>query len=310
MSTDFNDKDPLAIAFGRGHLALSLPPEAAPTLVRKRKFPKLKDAGGKIAQALNAPIGSAPLRELARGKQSACILICDITRPVPNQLFLRPMIENLIAAGVPLERIPCSSRPGCIVRTRATSWPSWSAIPGCSRKCGSRIISRATTPSTSISASPRTRGTPVKIDRRFVEADLRIATGLVEPHFMAGYSGGRKVDRAGRGARRDDPHLPFRALHGGPAGGPVQPRRQSAARGAARDRAHARRVYALNTVIDEDRDLVCVNFRRGHREPSGRGGIRRAAAESPGRPRNSGPSSPPPPAIRSTRPTTRRSRAW
>src|SRR5207253_10921773 len=38
-----------------------------------------------------------------------------------------------------------------------------------------------------------TRATPVKLDRRFVEADLRIATGLVEPHFMAGYSGGRKV---------------------------------------------------------------------------------------------------------------------
>ena len=39
----------------------------------------------------------------------------------------------------------------------------------------------------------RTHGVPVKLDRRLVEADLKIATGLVEPHFMAGWSGGRKV---------------------------------------------------------------------------------------------------------------------
>ena len=45
----------------------------------------------------------------------------------------------------------------------------------------------------SIWATPRDARTPVKIDRRFLEADLRIATGLVEPHFMAGWSGGRKV---------------------------------------------------------------------------------------------------------------------
>ena len=78
-----------------------------------------------------------------------------------------------------------------------------------------------------------TRGTPVRIDRRFVEADLRIATGLVEPHFMAGWSGGRKVVAPGVAGHETDPHLPFRPLHGRPAGGPVQSGRQSAARGAA-----------------------------------------------------------------------------
>jgi lactate racemase len=49
------------------------------------------------------------------------------------------------------------------------------------------------------------RGVPVKLDRRFIEAEIRIATGLVEPHFMAGYSGGRKVVApARRGGRRDN----------------------------------------------------------------------------------------------------------
>src|SRR5580658_10176737 len=60
-ATLMNEKVPLTIAFGRGHLSLSLPREAAPTVVRKRSLPKLKDAAAAIAQALDAPIGSAPL---------------------------------------------------------------------------------------------------------------------------------------------------------------------------------------------------------------------------------------------------------
>ena len=63
-----------------------------------------------------------------------------------------------------------------------------------------------------------TRGTPVKIDRRFVEAEVRIATGLVEPHFMAGYSGGRKVIAPRRCPSGHHSHVSQRPFHGGPAG--------------------------------------------------------------------------------------------
>src|SRR6202012_6115490 len=76
-----------------------------PTIIRKGSMPKLADPSGAIAAAFRQPIGSAPLAELARGKKSACILICDITRPVPNRLFLRPMIETMVAAGIPLAAI-------------------------------------------------------------------------------------------------------------------------------------------------------------------------------------------------------------
>ena len=70
-----------------------------------------------------------------------------------------------------------------------------------------------------------TRGTPVKLDRRFVDADLRIATGLVEPHFMAGWSGGRKV--VAPGVAHEDTIRTFHnaAVHGGSGRHPVQPRR-------------------------------------------------------------------------------------
>ena len=93
-----------SVAYGRDHLPLVLPPEAEPTVIRKATLPKLPDAAGAIHAAL-ASRRAPPLAELARGRRSACILICDITRPVPNQLFLRPMIEILTAAGIPLARI-------------------------------------------------------------------------------------------------------------------------------------------------------------------------------------------------------------
>ena len=73
---------------------MRLPAGAQPTLIRKRPMPKLPDPHAAIRAALAQPIGAPPLAELARGRRSACILICDITRPVPNRLFLRPMIET------------------------------------------------------------------------------------------------------------------------------------------------------------------------------------------------------------------------
>src|ERR1700722_11374521 len=73
------------------------------TLIEKGKLQKLVDPAAAVRQALSEPINSTPLAELARGRKSACILICDITRPVPNHLFLRPMIETMVASGIALD---------------------------------------------------------------------------------------------------------------------------------------------------------------------------------------------------------------
>src|SRR5208283_1567863 len=94
-----------SVAYGRGHLPLILPPKAEPTVIRKATLPKLPDPIGAIHSTFRNPINAPGLAELARGRRSACILVCDITRPVPNRLFLKPMVETLTAAGIPLERI-------------------------------------------------------------------------------------------------------------------------------------------------------------------------------------------------------------
>ena len=80
----------IALPFGRGTLPVDLPPELSVTVVRKPPMPVVADPAAAVRHALAHPIGLPPLAQSARGHDSACILICDITRPVPNGLLLRP----------------------------------------------------------------------------------------------------------------------------------------------------------------------------------------------------------------------------
>jgi len=86
-------------------LSLILPEAAQAHLIEKPAFPPAADPKAQIHAALEKPYGSPGLSTLAKGKRSACILICDITRPVPNRLFLRPMIETMCASGIPKDNI-------------------------------------------------------------------------------------------------------------------------------------------------------------------------------------------------------------
>jgi lactate racemase len=252
--------DELRISYGRGHLALTLPAAARPTVVRKTTLPKLADPAGAIASAFERPFGSAPLAALAEGRRNACILICDITRPVPNRLFLRPMIETLTASGVPLDGISILvatglHRPNLGEELAELVGDPWVLehvrVENHYARDDANHVDLGRT---------RTRGTPVKLDRRFVKAELRIATGLVEPHFMAGWSGGRKVVAPGVAH-----HETIRTFHSARfmedplaiqcnlVGNPLHEEQLEIVRMLGE-------VHALNVVLDEDRDLVCATF--------------------------------------------------
>ena len=251
---------PLAISYGKGHLNLKLPADAQPTVIRKPPLPKIANPHGAIRRALDQPIGAPPFKELAHGRRSACILICDITRPVPNHLFLRPMIEDLLAAGIPADKI-------CVLVATGLHRPNLGAeleeLVGDPWVLGKVRVenhyAREDADHVDLGHTP-TRGVPVKIDRRFIESDLRIATGLVEPHFMAGYSGGRKV--IAPGIAHADTICTFhnaRFMEDSCArscqldGNPLHEEQLQIVRMVGE-------IYALNTVIDEQRDLVHVTF--------------------------------------------------
>jgi len=248
------------LLYGRAGLTVELPPRADVTVIRKRPLDKLADPHGAIRHALDAPVEAAPYRTLVRNRASACILVCDITRPVPNHLFLRPLIEGLIAAGTPADRITVLVATGL---HRPNEGEELAEVIGDPWVLDTVRVENHFARDASAHVDlgvTRTRGTPVKLDRRFVEADLRIATGLVEPHFMAGYSGGRKV--IAPGVAHEDT---IRTFHSSrfmedPAAiqckldhNPLHEEQLEIVRMLGE-------VYAVNTVIDDDRDLVHVNF--------------------------------------------------
>ncbi|MGA9206643.1 MAG: lactate racemase domain-containing protein, partial [Terriglobales bacterium] len=86
--------------YGKTGLSLDLPGDIDVTLIQKKAMSVLKDPEGAIKAAFANPVNCKTLRDEAKGCRSCCILICDITRPVPNGLILTPLIKELIQAGM------------------------------------------------------------------------------------------------------------------------------------------------------------------------------------------------------------------
>ncbi len=245
--------------FGRHGMDVNLPDDMAPTVIRKPPMPLIPDPDVALRRAFERPEGAAPLTELARGKKTVCILICDITRPVPNGLILPPLIRALTDAGISAEDITVLVATGL---HRPNEGRELEELVGDSWVLRAVRVENhdARDDAAHVDLGLTPRGTRVRIDRRFAEADLRIATGLVEPHFMAGYSGGRKVIAPGvahaetittfhNAAFMEHP----RAVNCSLDGNPLHEEQLAIVRmlGGA---------LAINTVIDEERRLAFVNF--------------------------------------------------
>src|SRR5262245_54923485 len=94
----------VTLDYGRTGLAVEIPSDRVVGPLAIKNVPALDDPEAAVASAIDDPIGTVNLATLARGRKDACILICDITRPVPNQTILRPMLRVLCEAGIPAEK--------------------------------------------------------------------------------------------------------------------------------------------------------------------------------------------------------------
>jgi nickel-dependent lactate racemase len=179
------------LEYGRRGLYAELPDERIVRTLRYKDAPPLANPQAALADVLAQPRGTPPLAKIARGRKDACIVICDITRPVPNELILRPVLATLEEAGIPRERITVLVATGL---HRPNEGEELVEMVGRHIAENYRIENhhgQVLDEHTYLGDSPR--GVPIWLDSRYVQADLKITTGLIEPHLMAGFSGGRKL---------------------------------------------------------------------------------------------------------------------
>lgn len=181
----------IKLDYGKTGLEVDIPDANLVGPLGLRPVKPLADPEGTLKAALANPIGTPPLVELARGRKSACIAICDITRPVPNEFLLRQILPTLESAGIPRDKILILIATGL---HRPNLGDELVELVGAEIAANYRVENhdgRKLDEHTLVGTSPR--GVPAWIDTRYVTADLKITTGLIEPHLMAGYSGGRKL---------------------------------------------------------------------------------------------------------------------
>ncbi|HTZ10438.1 MAG TPA: nickel-dependent lactate racemase [Acidimicrobiales bacterium] len=253
------------LAYGRTGLVVGVP-DHAEVLAPSRLDP-LDDQAGAVVAALRAPVAGPPLgdvvagaaRRAARagsaGGPRVAVVFPDITRPMPNRTVLPPLLAELERAGV---------APGGIELLCATGTHRAATEEELVELVGPEVVARfpihqhdAHREADHVEVG-RVDGVPVLLDRRYVEADVRILTGFVEPHFFAGFSGGPKGACPGLAALATvlEAHSPARIAHHDATwlttrGNPVHDFVRAAAALAPPD-------LSLDVAIDDDRALTAV----------------------------------------------------
>jgi nickel-dependent lactate racemase len=246
----------IKLAFGKEGLAVDLPEGFQYRVLEARSAKAMPDWEAELERALDRPIGTAPLAELAHGKRSAAISVCDITRPAPNRKTLPPILRRLEAAGIARDAITILIATGL---HRPATDAEIREICGEETASAYRVVNHdARVLSSHRHLGATSTGTPVYIDERFIAADLHITLGFIEPHLMLGYSGGRKLIAPGLAAQETIKvlHSPrfmrdARAVEGSIEDNPLHRELLEIARMARHD-------FLLDVALARDRGIAAV----------------------------------------------------
>ncbi len=174
------------LAYGQGRLAVDFP--EGTTVIEPSHTPGLADERGAVLEALRSPIGAKPLREWIKPADRVCVAFTDITRATPNERIIPWLLDHL--EGHPRENIVLLNQLG-------THRPNTQAelekllTPAVVRNY--RVVNHEPeNDGAMVQFGTTGDGTPALINRHLAEADVRIITGFIEPHFFAGFSGGPK----------------------------------------------------------------------------------------------------------------------
>jgi len=216
----------------------------------------VKNASSAIQTALNQPVGTPPLRELAKAGDKVCIVFTDITRSSPDHQLVPALLHELETSGVRDEDITLL----CGIGMHRASTDEEKNI-----KLGADIATRykvidnePQNPEALVDLGVTPGGVPVILHRSVVETDLLIATGIVEPHQYAGYSGGRKTVAIGAAGEAVIAHThgPAYVDHPGTRLGQIEgnPFHEAVTEAARR----ANLCFILNVVLDDDKRILRV----------------------------------------------------
>lgn len=178
----------IRLPYGHGSVSFD---ETGTTVLRSRVSGPARGASGEriVREAMAKPYGGTPLRELAKGKKTCTLIISDHTRPVPSREILPAMLEEL-RRGSPGIAVTLLVATGCHRGTTRTEL---------TEKLGEQIVSAeriavhdAFDAASNVYVGELPSGAPLVLDRLAAGTDLLIAEGFIEPHFFAGFSGGRK----------------------------------------------------------------------------------------------------------------------
>jgi nickel-dependent lactate racemase len=258
------------LPFGNKKLHLHVPDKAA--IMRGRPMKRVQNPQKEIIKALKKPTGSDPLHRIVLKKEgkSACIVVSDQTRPVPYKLILPPLLGELESAGISRSRITILIATGMHRPMNGKEQKEWFG-PAIAKKY--RVINHTgSNPRSTADTGKRTpSGAKLLVNKHYVHADIKILTGLIEPHFMAGFSGGRKSVMPGivnlkalqqfHGAKLLS-HA--KAANGMVKGNPVHREALGAAKAVGAD-------FILNAIITPDRNIGGIYA--GHLEKAWEQGI-------------------------------------
>ncbi|MFC4533168.1 nickel-dependent lactate racemase [Sphaerisporangium dianthi] len=240
------------LAYGTGGLVVDLPDDRT-TVITPVARPAAPDEAAELRRALREPVAGPPLRERVRPGQTVAISACDGTRPQPRHLMIPAILAELDGV-TDLDDVVILVATGT---HRGNSADELRKMFGDEVVDAVRIVNHDARDSSSLRWMGRHgKDVPVWLNREWAEADVRITTGFVEPHFFAGFSGGPKLVAPGLAAletvltlhdaaRIGDPRATWGVIEGNPVHDDV--RAIAAATGVT---------FALDVVLDREQRIV------------------------------------------------------
>jgi nickel-dependent lactate racemase len=240
-----------SIPYGKTQLAFTIPDVWQVDLIAPPETPAAPHPQGAVERALENPVGGVRLEDF-RGARSAAIAINDKTRPVPHAHLLPPLLKRLEEIGLPAESIQLIIASGMHPPMRREEFPQ--VVPDAILRRYPVVCHAARDESNLVWLGDTPLGTPIWINRRYMEADLRLVIGNIEPHQFQGFSGGVKSAAIGLAgaetinqnhSRMTDPRSRLGRYEDNPA-------RQDVEAIGARIGVH----FALNAILNQEKAIV------------------------------------------------------